>query len=231
MVRMTTNPMAHDAAPKTTMTEKMRMAGDVARPRQGIRKCRSKWSKAHRPRGVIYRLVGSHSNGCGAICRVGHNHHKSEGECSRGERLTVRPLEAYTLTPPYLPMRKVRVWPIVPNPRIPSGRSQMDQNEIHTSNKDANLSSRRFAGLQRRSDVGNRVSCSWQDPASSQAELKGKNKDPATLIRNPCGLRRADDRLKGRTTRRRVSNPDEGSWRRDSKSIWHHPIGLSDGSL
>ena len=38
MVRMTTNPVTHDAAPETIMIGKMHMAGDVARPRQGTPK-------------------------------------------------------------------------------------------------------------------------------------------------------------------------------------------------
>ena len=37
-------------------------------------------------------------------------------------------LEAYTLTPPYLPMRKVRVWPIVPN----TVRAESDEPERNT---------------------------------------------------------------------------------------------------
>ena len=51
--------------------------------------------------------------------------------------------------------RKVRVWHIMPNSRIPSEWSQMDQNEIHTSNKNANPSSRGLADLQQRSNIGN----------------------------------------------------------------------------
>ena len=77
LVRKTTDPVTHDAAPEATMTE-MYIAGDVARPRQRTRKCRSRWHKAGRPRSVI---LWSHLNDCGTICRIGHNRHKSEGEC------------------------------------------------------------------------------------------------------------------------------------------------------
>lgn len=59
---------------------------------------------------------------------------------------------------------KVRVWPIMPNSRILSEWSQMDQNETHTQ-----------YDLQQRSNTSNQVSHSWH-PASSQAEMKGKKK-------------------------------------------------------
>ena len=43
MVGMTRNPPTHNAAPETTMIEKMHMTGDIARPRQRTRKRRSRW--------------------------------------------------------------------------------------------------------------------------------------------------------------------------------------------
>ena len=74
LVRVTTNSVAHDAAPEATMTERMHIAGDVVRARQRTSECRSRWRKARHD----IRMAAENDR---AICWVGYNRHTCEGVC------------------------------------------------------------------------------------------------------------------------------------------------------